>query len=268
MPQAGGRRRPDRQDQPADALHIIFNKEETALFNKQKLEELVKKTGAVKKVYKAVINKGNYETVEKLLSDISPTPEFLELVVGVPVRVTQNIPKNDGSDDNRVANGERGKVVHLSKDKVIVKFNDGRLEELEAVELDKKLSKDENGAPMGEFKQIPLCLCWATTFHGSQGQTYPKGEPVIVHMYSRQDPRDPNSKLRPIPANNAFYVACSRVTRSEDLFFYTGLGVDVKPEDLTDEQFVDYRRNTYLGHFKASYKYNKAALAWLDKQSC
>lgn len=255
-------------NQPADALHIIFNKEETALFNKQKLEELIQKTGAVKQVYKAVISKGSYESVEKLLSDISPTPEFLELVEGVPVRVTQNVPKNDGTDDNKVANGERGRVIHLSKDKVTVKFNDGRVEELEAVDLDKKLSKDENGAPMGEFKQIPLCLCWATTFHGSQGQTYPKGEPVIVHMYSRQDPRNPQSVIRPVPVNNAFYVACSRVTRSEDLFFYTGLGVDEKPEHLTDEEFVDYRRNTYLGRFKASYKFNKAALAWLEQQSC
>ena len=251
-------------EQPADALHIIFNNDEVAKFNKSKLDELVSK-GALRRKFEA---SRDYSRCGKgeLLGYVTPTPETLELVVGAPVRVTQNIPKNDGTDTLLVANGERGIVTHMAKDKVTVKFKDGRFEELEAIES-RKIPLDENGAPIGSFRQLPLCLCWATTFHGSQGQTYPKGEPVIVHMYSRVGGKH-NGKLQRVWAKNAFYVACSRVTRSEDLFFYTGLGVDEQAEGVTDEEFTTQRRNTYLNHFKQSYRFNQEAIDWLNKQSC
>ena len=250
-------------EQPVDALHIIFNNDEVAKFNKSKLDELVSK-GALRRKFEASMDYSRCGKGELL--DVTPTPETLELVVGAPVRVTQNIPKNDGTDTLLVANGERGVVTHMAKDKVTVKFKDGRFEELEAIES-RKIPLDENGAPIGSFKQLPLCLCWATTFHGSQGQTYPKGEPVIVHMYSRKGGKH-NGDLQRVWSNNAFYVACSRVTRAEDLFFYTGLGVDEKEEGVTDEEFTKQRMNTYFNHFKASYRFNKKAIAWLDKQSC
>ena len=251
-------------EQPVDALHIIFNNDEVAKFNKSKLDELVSK-GALRRKFEASMDYSRCGKGE-LLGYVTPTPETLELVVGAPVRVTQNIPKNDGTDTLLVANGERGVVTHMAKDKVTVKFKDGRFEELEAIES-RKIPLDENGAPIGSFKQLPLCLCWATTFHGSQGQTYPKGEPVIVHMYSRKGGKH-NGDLQRVWSNNAFYVACSRVTRAEDLFFYTGLGVDEKEEGVTDEEFTKQRMNTYFNHFKASYRFNKKAIAWLDKQSC
>ena len=251
-------------EQPVDALHIIFNNDEVAKFNKSKLDELVSK-GALRRKFEASMDYSRCGKGE-LLGYVTPTPETLELVVGAPVRVTQNIPKNDGTDTLLVANGERGVVTHMAKDKVTVKFKDGRFEELEAIES-RKIPLDENGAPIGSFRQLPLCLCWATTFHGSQGQTYPKGEPVIVHMYSRKGGKH-NGDLQRVWSNNAFYVACSRVTRAEDLFFYTGLGVDEKEEGVTDEEFTKQRMNTYFNHFKASYRFNKKAIAWLDKQSC
>jgi alkylated DNA repair dioxygenase AlkB len=250
--------------QPADALHIIYNNDEVAKFNKSKLDELVKK-GAFKRKFEAIIDSSRCGESE-LLSYVAPTPRTLELVVGAPVRVTQNIPKNDGTDNLLVANGERGVVASMTKDKVTVKFKDGRFEELEAVES-RKIPVDENGAPIGSFRQLPLCLCWATTFHGSQGQTYPKGEPVIVHMYSRKGGKH-DGELQRVWSNNAFYVACSRVTRSKDLFFYTGLGVDEKAEGVTDEEFTKQRMNTYFNHFKQSYRFNEKAIAWLNKQSC
>ena len=245
-------------------MHIIFNNDEVAKFNKSKLDELVSK-GALRRKFEASMDYSRCGKGE-LLGYVTPTPETLELVVGAPVRVTQNIPKNDGTDTLLVANGERGVVTHMAKDKVTVKFKDGRFEELEAIES-RKIPLDENGAPIGSFRQLPLCLCWATTFHGSQGQTYPKGEPVIVHMYSRKGGKH-NGDLQRVWSNNAFYVACSRVTRAEDLFFYTGLGVDEKEEGVTDEEFTKQRMNTYFNHFKASYRFNKKAIAWLDKQSC
>lgn len=251
-------------EQPAEALHIIFNNDEVAKFNKSKLDELVSK-GALRRKFEASMDYSRCGKGE-LLGYVTPTPETLELVVGAPVRVTQNIPKNDGTDTLLVANGERGIVTHMAKDKVTVKFKDGRFEELEAAES-RKIPLDENGAPIGSFKQLPLCLCWATTFHGSQGQTYPKGEPVIVHMYSRKGGKH-NGDVQRVWSNNAFYVACSRVTRAEDLFFYTGLGVDEKEEGVTEEEFTKQRMNTYFNHFKASYRFNKKAIAWLDKQSC
>ena len=250
-------------EQPVDALHIIFNNDEVAKFNKSKLDELVSK-GALRRKFEASMDYSRCGKGELL--DVTSTPETLELVVGAPVRVTQNIPKNDGTDTLLVANGERGVVTHMAKDKVTVKFKDGRFEELEAIES-RKIPLDENGAPIGSFRQLPLCLCWATTFHGSQGQTYPKGEPVIVHMYSRKGGKH-NGDLQRVWSNNAFYVACSRVTRAEDLFFYTGLGVDEKEEGVTDEEFTKQRMNTYFNHFKASYRFNQKAIAWLDKQSC
>ena len=86
-------------------------------------------------------------------------------------------------------------------------------------------------------------------------------------MYSRVGGKH-NGKLQRVWAKNAFYVACSRVTRSEDLFFYTGLGVDEQAEGVTDEEFITQRRNTYLNHFKQSYRFNQEAIDWLNKQSC
>jgi hypothetical protein len=250
--------------QPAEALHIIFNNDEVAKFNKSKLEELVRK-GSLKREFQASMDTSRCRKSE-LLSYVTPTPELLELVVGAPVRVTQNIPKNNGTDDLLVANGERGTVVHMTKNTVSVKFKDGRCVDLQAIES-RKIPIDENSIPIASFKQLPLCLCWATTFHGSQGQTYPKGQPVIVHMYSRKGGKH-NGDLQRVWSYNAFYVACSRVTRSEDLFFYTGLGVDEKEEGVTDEEFTKQRMNTYFNHFKQSYRFNQKSIDWLDKQSC
>jgi hypothetical protein len=269
-----GRLKASLDEMPEDALHVFALNDELIEWNRQELTKL-KAKGNRSKVYSANIsvNDRSY-TRASFIENFKPVEENLELVVGAPIRVKQEI--KDPSDSNKLplaAKGSRGVIVALNDDSVDVKLRNGNIIEIGRVDLHAPL--DENQIPVGRFNQIPIVLAWAITFHGCQGMTEDK---VVAHAYTRKRVRPNDGQTvdvvlngteygakRPMFQNNAFYVGSSRVRKLEDLYFYTGCDtVDLVTE--TKEQ-RNYRASTYRRLMFNSYRTNLHVINWLKEQA-
>ena len=268
-----GRLKASLDKMPEDALHVFALNDELIEWNRQELGKL-KAKGNSSKVYSANISVNDRSYTKASFVDyFKPLEEHLELAVGAPIRVKQEI--KDPNNSNALplaANGSRGVIVALNNDSVDVKLRNGNIIEISRVDLHAPL--DENHIPVGRFNQIPIVLAWATTFHGCQGMTEDK---IVVHAYTRKSIKSNEEKVdvvlngreygekRPMFQNNAFYVGCSRVRELEDLYFYTGCDtVDLATE--TKEQ-RDYRGSTFRRLMFGSYRTNLQVINWLKEQA-
>ena len=256
-----GRLKASLDEMPEDALHVFAGNDELTEWNRQELAKL-KAKGNKSKVYSANISVNDRSYTRASFVDyFKPLEEHLELAVGAPIRVKQEI--KDPNNSNALplaANGSRGVIVALNDDSVDVKLRNGNIIEIGRVDLHAPL--DENHIPVGRFNQIPIVLAWATTFHGCQGMTE---DTVVVHAYTRKRicPNDGQEvevvlngteygAKRPMFQNNAFYVGCSRVRELEDLYFYTGCDtVDLATETKEER---NYRASTFIRLMFNSYK--------------
>jgi hypothetical protein len=146
---------------------------------------------------------------------IYPVTDKLALKKGAQVMFI----KNDTSGEHRYFNGKIGKVIKLSRDEIIVGFDDGS----ESVNVEEHtwenkkftLNSDTNEIEekiIGTFTQYPLKLAWAITVHKSQGLTFDK---AILDLSDAFEP-------------GQVYVALSRLTSLNGLVLasplrYSGL---------------------------------------------
>ncbi len=169
------------------------------------------------KTFSATFSAGDQNAFGKQL----PAEPVIQLKIGSQVMFIKNDePSNKlpgGGIGRRWVNGTIGKVVGLPKSGGVTVEVDG--EELEVgvaiwekvrYEVEEEFDEDTGkfrevlvAVPIAEYRQIPLRLAWAVTFHKSQGQTY---EEVQIDM-----------------GRGAFspghtYVALSRVRSLEGLY--------------------------------------------------
>ncbi len=125
-----------------------------------------------------------------------PTINQLILKVGARVMFVANDP------EGRYVNGTLGTIRKLKEKSVVVKIDDGGLEEIDphtwelthtVLSEKQELEKEK----LGEFTQLPLMLAWAVTIHKSQGKTFDR---VVINLE------------RGAFAHGQVYVALSRST--------------------------------------------------------
>lgn len=205
---------------PVDALIIAPTNKTVNRFNKLATQKLLA-SGAHHKEYVGVIDtKVRVEglPVDYWLYDkksdrhhddtiFPPIRKHLTLCKGMRVMMrTANLKDKVG--DMLVNNGQTGTVLFLGDSYVKVKFDNGVTEDVKRVTL-------EDPEKRGSMDQIPLVPAYAITINKTQGMTF--NAPCIFHMYSENR----NGTITPIGMDNAFYVALSRLTTSENCWFHT-----------------------------------------------
>jgi len=155
--------------------------------NKQKMEALRTK----KIVYKATIS-GSFES--EIKESNYPVPEYLELKEKAQVMMVKN------DKDGRWVNGTVGIIDKLTDSSVFVKINRHvypvPIETWQNIEYIYDLQEETLATKiLGEYKQYPIKLAWASTIHRSQGKTFDK---VLIDF-----------SIKPF-AHGQTYVALSR----------------------------------------------------------
>ena len=170
-----------------------------------------------------IVNEKRLESWKKLL----PITEQLTLKVGVPILFTIN---NWG----KFVNGERGIVVEIGYDYVLVEKNDGiiKVERYGFDLLDIKVNDDgeiENIA-LATLSQFPIKLAYAVTIHKSQGMSI---DNLVCNMDN-------------IFVPSQFYVALSRATNPKNLrldFNRGDLAIYLQRVVNVDSRVVEYYKN-------------------------
>lgn len=120
-------------------------------------------------------------------------PEYLRLKIGTPVMLLHNISVEDGW-----LNGTLATVTELNAKSVQIRKTTG--ETLLVHPITRTVYKSSVSQP-----QIPLDIAYATTIHKVQSLTLPS---VAICMQTD------------FPSHGQFYVAVSRVTKVENLYFF------------------------------------------------
>ena len=147
-------------------IYLTTHNSKAQKINSEKLDLIDSKTFK----YEAEI-KGNFP------ESSFPNREVLEFKEGAQVMFI----KNDSSEEKRYYNGKIGKIVSLSKSKIVVKCPEDNFTidvfsedwdnikySIDAETLELKEDK------LGTYSQIPLRLAWSITIHKSQGLTFSK----------------------------------------------------------------------------------------------
>ncbi|PXV65022.1 UvrD-like helicase family protein [Dysgonomonas alginatilytica] len=141
-----------------------------------------------------------------------PTDFDLLLKVGAQVMFV----KNDAGEKRRYYNGKLAVISHLSKEKIVVRFEDGNEMELEEEtwrNVRYSLNEDSGNIQeeeLGAFTQYPIRLAWAITIHKSQGLTFDR---VVI---------DAGQAF----AAGQVYVALSRCTSLEGIVLFSRITAD------------------------------------------
>ncbi|MFO8055435.1 MAG: helix-turn-helix domain-containing protein [Bacteroidales bacterium] len=154
------------EEQKSGAVFLTTHNHQAAQINNKHLEELPGKAFRFHAQIKGDFPEYYYPLDETLLLKKNAQVMFV---------------KNDHSGEQRYYNGKIGKVEKLSRESIVVSFDDGS----EAVEVElyhwenKRFGLNpENGEIeekiLGQFTHFPLKLAWAITIHKSQGLTFSK----------------------------------------------------------------------------------------------
>jgi ribA/ribD-fused uncharacterized protein len=240
---------------PADALIIAPTNKTVNRFNKLATQKLLA-SGAHHKEYVGVIdtkihvdNKPSDYWLYDKPSDrqhddtiFPPIRKHLTLCKGMRVMMrTANLKDKVG--DMLVNNGQTGTVLFLGDNYVKVKFDNGITQDIKRITL-------EDPEKRGSMEQIPLVPAYAITINKTQGMTF--NAPCVFHMYSENR----NGTVTPVGVDNAFYVALSRLTTSENCWFHT------------EKTSIDYGTKAELTPYetlKKSFKTNNESLDFVYK---
>lgn len=154
-----------------------------------------------------------------------PTDFNLVLKIGAQVMFV----KNDVGEKRRYYNGKLAVISHLSKDKIVVRFEDGNEMELEEEtwrNVRYSLNEDSGNIQeeeLGAFTQYPIRLAWAITIHKSQGLTFDR---VVI---------DAGQAF----AAGQVYVALSRCTSLDGIVLFSRITAD---SIHTDENAIAFSK--------------------------
>jgi DNA replication protein DnaC len=204
-----------------ETTHIRFANITVNALNKEATDRLE----ADKRVYKADIQDNTgYGGIPSWVNEFSPITAYMELGVGMPIKLRINIKDEEGY--LAASNGSRGYIVQLKDKSVVVDFEHGVQLEIKPESFEGP--SDSKGRSKGTFKQLPLHPDYATTGHSCQGLTI--NNPVVIGIYcenrvfANKKPvlnEDGSVKTYRAAIQDAEWmlVACSRVTRADQLFF-------------------------------------------------
>lgn len=130
----------------------------------------------------------------------------------------------------------------LDTTRVGIEFREFRTNELKEVRPSLLFCPEEEGISVAEIYQLPVDLCWASTIHSAQGLTIK--EETIVHLNCMSDHEK-------VPVN-LLYVACSRLTDSNLLFF----------EEISSS---NSSKPWGLRSLKNFYKHDKISSEWMSR---
>jgi hypothetical protein len=196
---------------PEGAIHTFFNNECVRNFNRLRTQEMID-AGAEHRTYRAEVKRLNIyddDAYARFLKWFDPIEEEMTLCVGMPVMLRSNI--KDGMQ-LIAANGTVGTITDLQPSYVMVRIPGGAELMISKEEIDGP--KTGAGKKLGIFKQLKLHPAFALTGHKLQGLTIK--QPLVVHAYQKR-----RGVAAPVSCPGWLYVVCSRVTKSEHLYFDT-----------------------------------------------
>ena len=162
------------------------------------------------------------------------TPSLLTLKVGARVLFTVN-------NQESYYNGERGTVLEMDDEVIVVEKDDGVV--LEVLRYEFNLEEPLSEKVLASLKQFPLRLAWAITIHKSQGMGI---KPLVVDVDRMFE-------------NGQLYVALSRSIDPAQLLITSKFDAlaavrrSITPNRLVDSFYADMRQSAkYLKGFDSS----------------
>lgn len=195
---------------------------------------------------------------------IYPVEQNLELKVGAQVMFI----KNDLSAEKHFYNGKMAKVVSLSPNEILVKFQDQSERVIEVQRYEWKNIRFKVNADtreideevLGTFVHYPIKLAWAITVHKSQGLTFERAALDVSSVFVAGQAYVALSRLRsleglmllaPISANN--------ISTEADVVNFAEQRL---PESQIPEVLDDARAEFIHSYLRESFNFSEMASAW------